>query len=184
MSRLIAFTGLAGSGKTTAANALLYDAKGWERVKFATPLKAMLRAFYDACGLDPFQIEDRIEGTMKEMADPALCGRTPRHAMQTLGTEWGRDRIAADLWVQAWQSKTKQLLDEGVNVVCDDCRYPNEAKAVRALGGKVVRIIGRGGIASKHESEKPLPPDFQVENQGDIDIFRKRITYLFGVGPV
>lgn len=178
MSRLIAFTGLAGSGKTTAADALVRN--GWERTKFATPLKAMLRAYYDACGLeDPHLVEDRIEGTFKEMADPLLCGRSPRHAMQTLGTEWGRNCIAADLWVNAWKAKVTKLLGAGVDVVCDDCRFPNEAKAVRQLGGRVVRIIGRGGIAGKHESEKPIAPDLQIENQRGFDLFQQDVVYIF-----
>jgi hypothetical protein len=39
MSRLIAFTGPAGSGKSTAASALVEE--GWVRVKFADQLKNM-----------------------------------------------------------------------------------------------------------------------------------------------
>jgi hypothetical protein len=80
-ARLIALTGYAGSGKSTLADILACE-HGFTVVKFAGPLKAMLRAL----GLD----EREIEGDLKEQPCQLLAGHTPRRAMQTLGTEWGR----------------------------------------------------------------------------------------------
>jgi hypothetical protein len=51
----------------------------WRQVKFAGPLKSMCMAL----GLT----EAHIEGHLKEVPCELLCGQTPRHAMQTLGTE-------------------------------------------------------------------------------------------------
>lgn len=142
---IIAFSGLAGSGKSTAA-AHLVEARGFARVRFAGPLKAMMAAL----GLTPAQ----IDGAEKETPCDLLGGKTPRHAMQTIGTEWGRDLIAPDLWIRAWQAAVERL-PAGQPVVVDDCRFPNEAAAIRAAGGALVRIIrpGAGSGAAGHSSE-------------------------------
>ena len=180
MGRLIAFTGPAGAGKSTAADALVEE--GWVRVKFADPLKNMMRAFYTSCGLeDSAYIEARIEGAFKEEPDPFLKGRTPRHAMQTLGTEWGRECVHQNLWVEAWSQKVMNMFDRDLDVVVDDCRFPNEAAAVRALGGRVVEVIGRDkGLGKKHESEAGVgEPDMSITNALSLEQFQHDIVYVF-----
>ena len=98
MKNLIALTGLAGSGKTTAADYLV-KAHGFACISFAGPIKSMLRTL----GLTALEdIEEVFEGEGKEKPNRLLCGKSPRFAMQTLGTEWGRDLIGPDLWVNAW----------------------------------------------------------------------------------
>ena len=130
MSAVIALAGLAGSGKSTAANYLI-EKHGFVRVKFAGPLKDMLRAF----GLT----DAHIEGPLKELPTPLLCGQTPRHAMQTLGTEW-RDLIHRDLWINMWSQTVTDVLDRGGRVVTDDCRFSHEASVVAGFGGVVARV--------------------------------------------
>ena len=140
---IIAFTGLAGAGKSTAA-AHLVSKHGFQRVRFAGPLKAMMAAL----GLTPNQ----IEGSEKETPCALLGGKTPRHAMQQLGTEFGRNLIDKDLWIRAWQA----ALPATGNVVVDDCRFPNEAAAIQAAGGIIVRIERPGAGTSagyQHSSE-------------------------------
>jgi hypothetical protein len=180
MSRLIAFTGPAGSGKSTAADALVEE--GWVRVKFADPLKNMMRAFYKSCGLeDSDYIEARIEGAFKEEPDPFLKGRTPRHAMQTLGTEWGRNAIHPNIWVEAWGQRVVNMFDRGLDVVVDDCRFPNEAHAVRCLGGEIVEIVGRDkGLGKKHQSENGVgEPDVTITNRVSLEQFQQDVVYVF-----
>lgn len=165
--RLIAFTGLAGSGKTTAAQYLV-EQHGYVRTRFADSLKAMLRSI----GLS----HEEIDGSRKELPSPLLCGKTPRWAMQTLGTEWGRDCIDSDLWTTIWVERIAPHLDLGGRVVCDDCRFENEAVAVGRLGGTVVRIEDRGGIAGAHESEgRDFPADLTITNAGSITSFHRAI---------
>lgn len=178
MTRLVAFTGPAGAGKSTAAQALVDT--GWRRVKFADPLKNMLRQFYRDCGLEHAEIEERIEGSLKESRDWTLMGATPRHAMQTLGTEWGRGCVAGGLWVHAWEQRVKALLMDGVDVVTDDCRFDNEADAVRRLGGRVARIVGRGGIEGAHASENGVAEvDLVIHNTAAQDHFANGVRYIF-----
>ncbi|QIX20745.1 AAA family ATPase [Agrobacterium pusense] len=158
---VIALTGLAGSGKSTASKYLV-EKHGYQLVKFAGPLKDMLRAI----GLS----EAQIEGELKEVPSRLLQGKTPRHAMQTLGCEWGRDCIGSSFWLFLWEDAVLKILDAGGRVVVDDCRFPNEADEVRKLGGVVWRLIGRGGIAGEHESEAGCGrPDTEILNTHGID---------------
>lgn len=142
---IIAFTGLAGAGKSTAA-AHLVQRHGYERVRFAGPLKSMLAAL--GC------TQEQIDGSEKETPCDLLCGKTPRQAMQWLGTEFGRNLIGDDIWIRAWKAAVDRL-PAGVPVVVDDLRFPNEAEAVRAAGGVIVRIDRPGaGTAWNHVSEQ------------------------------
>lgn len=145
LPRVVAFTGVAGSGKTTATRYLV-ERHGYTLVKFAGPLKDMMRVV----GLT----EEEIEGDLKEKPCSLLSGKSPRHAMQTLGTQWGRDCIGTDFWVRLWRERAVDVMAQAGRVVTDDCRFPNEAGAIRKLGGDIFRLIGRGGIAGNHESER------------------------------
>ena len=127
---LIGLAGEAGSGKSYAANRLI-ERHNFVCVKMADPLKNMLRAL----GLT----DAHIEGALKETPCDILCGATPRHAMRTLGTEWGRDIIHQKLWTSLF-AKTVRAVPATQHVVCDDVRFADEAAAIRAVGGHVVRI--------------------------------------------
>lgn len=167
MPRVIAFTGAAGSGKSTAAQHLV-NIHGYSRVRFAGPLKAAMAAM----GFNQAQ----IEGADKERPTRMLLGKTPRYAMQTLGTEWGRNCIGEDFWVGLWEHAALGILDEGGMVVVDDCRFPNEAAAIREMGGRIYRLAGRGGIAGGHESERmDFDSDDVIENTGDLITLWSRI---------
>lgn len=178
-SNVVAFSGRAGSGKSTAAEALI--ARGFVRIKFADILKDMMRAFYSSAGLSRDQIEARIEGDLKERPDYLLGNKTPRHAMQTLGTDWGREMIDPELWVTAWKARAMTILHGGERVVVDDIRFANEARAVRGLGGTVVRLEGRDkGLAAQHVSERfEFEPDMTLQNLGSLAEFKGQIAYIF-----
>lgn len=142
---IIAFTGPISVGKSTLAH-ILQVHFNFTRVRFAGPLKAMLRAI----GLT----EQDTDGRTKEQPHHLLCGRTPRYAMQRLGTEWGRDLIGDNLWVDLWKFNTQQALLGGASgVVCDDCRFENEAATTRAMGGHVVHVERNGIVRGEHASE-------------------------------
>ena len=178
-TEVVAFCGVAGSGKSTAADALLE--KGFVRVKFADVLKDMLRTFYRSAGLPDIKIEAKIEGHRKELPDPLLCGKTPRYAMQKLGTEWGRVLIGDDFWVNAWKARAALIVGDDDRVVCDDVRFANEVRAVHDLGGVVVKMEGRGGIPGDHVSEKlDVEPDLTLSNTDSILDLKRRVQTTFG----
>lgn len=169
---VVAFTGLAGSGKSTAAQ-FLVDKLGYTRVRFAGPLKDMMRAL----GLS----ERQIEGDLKETPCEWLNGRTPRYAMQHLGTSWGRDLIGPDFWLELWHRHTSIVLHAGGRVVVDDLRFPNEAAAIRKFGGDIFKIEGRGGIAGGHVSEAGVGiADVVLVNLGSIDELHGKVTEALG----
>lgn len=168
---IIAFTGLAGSGKSTAALHLEKN-HGFARVRFAGPLKAMLAAL--GC------THEEIDGSHKEFPCNLLGGKTPRHAMQTLGTEWGRELIANDLWIRAWKAAVDRL-PAGVPVVVDDCRFPNEAEVVKAAGGLIIHVNrpGAGAGAAGHISEQHvLRSDYTIDNVFAIEEFTAQVSRL------
>lgn len=151
--KIIGFTGPIGSGKSYAAQ-YLRDRHGYAIHKMASPLKNMMRAI----GLT----EDHIEGKLKHDPCDLLCGATPRHAMQTLGTEWGRNCINENLWVNLWESS----LPPGP-VVCDDVRFGNENDAIKRLGGKVIRIEGKeqkDTLLHSSEMFEGVYPDYSIWN--------------------
>lgn len=171
---VVALTGLAGSGKSTLADYLI-ERHGYVRVKFAGPLKAMCKAL----GLS----DDHIEGPLKELPTPILQGRTPRYAMQTLGTEWGRS-MSPDLWTGLWERTANDVLDNGGRVIVDDCRFDNEADVVRKFGGVVIQLQGRGGLQAAsggHVSEAGVDADVVLRNIGSIgDLHARADEVLFG----
>ena len=169
MGRLVGISGKVGSGKTTAAEALIEN--GWVRVKMAGPLKDMLRSI----GLT----DDHIEGNLKEVPCDLLCGQTPRHAMITLGTEWGRKQIGSDLWASVAAERIRLALGAGFSVVVDDVRFENEAAVIRKLGGVVVRIIRPDTREIQHESEAGVEPDFIQSNSGTTEDLRRWVVDTF-----
>lgn len=105
---------------------------------------------------------------------------TPRLALQTLGTEWGRE-MYVNTWVDLAIRNAKQvlagrpytqmhglqLIDIAMRcraVVIPDVRFKNEVDAIQSGGGMVVRIrrkldTAAGGIAghASEEEQKSIP---------------------------
>lgn len=165
---IIGLSGAAGSGKSTAAFHLIEKRK-FHRVRFAGPLKAMTAAI----GLTT----RHIEGDLKETPCDLICGKTPRFFMQQLGTEFGRDTIGKDFWINLWKNEVNSV--EEAPIVTDDCRFPNEEDALRSVGGMIIRIV-RNEVDTTtntftHESEKHvIQADFTIMNDGSMnDLYRQ-----------
>jgi hypothetical protein len=166
--KLVGFTGAAGCGKSTAASVFVMHE--YEELPFARPLKDMLRVILVARGCpDP---DAYLHGNKKEVLTPYLMGKSARHAMQTLGTEWGRNSIHNELWVNTWFVMAKKELDAGGRVVVADVRFQNEADAIKRLGGHVVEITRPAhlklmGDTAQHGSEYGgILADRRIENDG------------------
>lgn len=178
---IIGFTGKAGVGKTTAVR-LLKEHIGPTAVElsFASPLKAFVRAAFN-------WTEEHTDGALKEVPDTryrraraaATYGGpeylTPRYALQTLGTEWGR-RCYPEVWVQNCLRRAEVLRQQGYCVLISDVRFPNEADSIQWAGGFVFRVNGvprlRELSTTTHESEahaKDLPVDMELDNGQGLD---------------
>jgi hypothetical protein len=167
---LIGLCGAMKAGKSTAAEHLV-EAHGFFRMRFAGPLKEMLKCL----GLT----QAEIDGDLKETPCAKLGGKTPRHAMQTLGTEWGRNLIWGDLWTDALRRSVEVAMACGGDVVIDDVRFPNEVKMIEELGGHVICIerIGTGGVG--HASEQQLlNPGITIQNNSSIRDLHNYIDFV------
>lgn len=180
---IIGITGLAGSGKDTAADVLVKRFR-FTRISLADDIKRICMGVF-SWG------EDRLWGPSERRnePDPNYGGLTARHALQQLGTEWGR-ACYQDLWVDKTIGAARYLLDpEGwwrgagrgysrtqgtyglhsperedlrethypQGVIVPDVRFANEVAAIHAVGGKIWRITRPGagleGAAGAHASE-------------------------------
>lgn len=152
--RLIGIAGPARAGKDTLCSYMLDNLDGiWLRLSFADPLKEMLRAIGVDCSDDAKAVVSDDYGV------------TPRHMMQTLGTEWGRNLIDGDIWVKAFAR-----LNAGKCVIVPDVRFENEAELVREHG-VLIHLVGRGGIEGNHVSENAIefkPGDIVIDNSRDL----------------
>jgi len=202
---IIGIAGNAGSGKDTVADHLVKN-HGFVKVSLADPLKRIVRdvfAFTDEqlWGASEKRNEPdrryprtyavavpegsdyvllREDGTVKPKAEwPVLEYLTPRHALQQLGTEWGRS-CYPDIWVNYALRVANKLLYPGRHrysytqqlgvhhhvshepkgVVIPDVRFKNEVDAINAAFGnvwKITRPIPRlEGAAGQHQSETEL----------------------------
>ena len=152
--RLVGIAGPARAGKDTLASYLLDNlSDDWSRSSFADPMKAMLNAI----DVD----------TSDEAKDLPLnqYGLSTRHMLQTLGTEWGRDRNGNSFWIDVFSRS-----NAGKCVIVPDVRFENEAELVREHG-VLIHLTGRGGIEGNHVSENAIefkPGDIVIDNSRDL----------------
>jgi hypothetical protein len=137
-----------GSGKSTIAE--LLSAEDYEIISFASALKKMAVALLESCGYT--NREARKIVNEKDMVIPGLNTRC-RTILQTLGTDWGRNIIGENIWVNVWKMKANHCK----YVVADDVRFHNEAEAIKELGGQVWKVV-RPSVTNKetHASEGRL----------------------------
>jgi hypothetical protein len=143
--RVIGIHGLARTGKDTVANRLVSE-HGFVRVGFADPLKAMVCALLN---VDEDWIEEHKEADIEGIA-------SPRRLLQTLGTEWGRNIINQNIWVNAAFRKIADVRNDKnvAGVVIPDVRFNNEARAIREYDGCVWEISRKDAPpVAKHASE-------------------------------
>jgi hypothetical protein len=152
---LLALSGPAGCGKNTLADLL----PGYVQVSFAAPIKAMLAAVGVECDGDRSLRDEVLDG----------FGRTPRYLMQTLGTEWGRETVCENIWVNIAQKTCAECKRRRQDVVLTDLRFPNEATMVREMGGVVVGILRKSlPVSYLHSSEhQRVECDHYITNDGD-----------------
>lgn len=152
--RLIGIAGKARSGKGTAANYLLEKlGDDWSSASFADPMKAMLSVIGVDCS-------DEAKDLPRNQ-----YGVSTRHMLQTLGTEWGRDRNGNNFWIDVFARS-----NAGQCVIVPDVRFENEADLIREHG-VLICIEGRGGIDGNHVSEQAVSikdGDIVISNDGSL----------------
>jgi hypothetical protein len=139
---IIGFVGFIGSGKDTAADYLV-NFHGFRRDSFANTLKDAVSAVF---GWDRVLLEGRTKEARewREQVDEWWAERlgmpqlTPRWVLQRWGTEVCRNGFHDDIWIASVENKMRKTKD---NIVISDVRFPNEIKAIKNAGGKVIRVV-------------------------------------------
>jgi hypothetical protein len=169
MKTLVAITGKKGSGKTLVAKMISNFAET-STYSFAAPIKEMIEVLTDylhVYGLDGDNMKD------KRLVIPDLKV-TLRELYQTLGTEWGRNMINPDIWVDCMRQTLMDSLEEFI--VIPDMRFDNEYDMLKEFcmlnSYKFVplNIVRDTGEIDNHPSEQGLHNRecINVANNGSI----------------
>jgi hypothetical protein len=163
---IIGFHGAAGAGKDTAASFLMGRPHNFIRLAFADKLKIGCKAIF---GLT----DSQVFGQDKDKID-RYWNLTPREILQRVGTECFRNTFDSDIWVKA---ALREVDAKWYDYVITDVRFPNEATAIKALGGRVFCIsrANAPGLSMAHVSESALrdwPFDGVIENNGSLEDLR------------
>ena len=171
-SKIVGFMGAAGSGKSSAAS-FVAQQYGFTQYSMAQPLKSMIRMLLIEAAYSHMEAHNRMmDRTWKEAPMEELSGKTLRHAMQTLGTEWGRTQMHPDFWVNFFKMRLDRFPYN--NFVLDDIRFQNEADFIKAQGGLTIGIYRPdggaklGALEAKHVSEELPEPMVWLENDADL----------------
>lgn len=175
----------------------LEDQSGWEIKKFAGKLKIIASLL---TGIPTEKFED--QQFKKTQLGPEWSDRgipiTVRDLLQRLGTDALRHGLHYNTWVNALMVDyfckecgwiEKQVGIDGCsekhalpNWIITDCRFPNEAAAIKKAGGIMVRI-NRPGIKpiNDHPSEISLDGyqfDHVINNDGDLTFLTEQVKQL------
>jgi hypothetical protein len=180
----IALSGYGGVGKDSLADCLIAE-HGFKRYAWADTLRLAAEALNPIVGTTIVPDEDRRNGPVTVVIRYKDALETYgyvqakkqfpefREVLQKLGTDVGRNLISDNVWVDATLARIGRECGPDDNIVLTDTRFPNEADAIRKMGGYVVRIEREGvGPVNDHPSETSLDDydfDLIVTNNGPIE---------------
>lgn len=141
---IYAFTGLMGSGKTTACEHLLTKHVGrFKKINFKDALVLEMREKLPDVMREIIYLIERMEYDPSEpwTVDRLFRDKPPifRALMQNYATEIRRADDPA-YWIIRWKAAVTNALNDGRSVVVDDCRFLNEAAAIKDMAGVIIRI--------------------------------------------
>ena len=151
MSLVVGISGKIGAGKDEVAKRMVSH-WGFTIVRFSEDLKVeVLRIFSRTvrAATADFWGKQVDAVTQAEMRDLVYNRKPPviRALLQEHGTELRRAEEPA-YWVTRWRARIDSLLRDGVSrIVAQDVRFENEARAIRAMNGLLVKVE-RPGLAT------------------------------------
>ena len=209
MQKVIAITGLKGSGKDTIASIICKYDSTFKTIAFADKLK-------DVCAIlfnwDRKMLSGRFPESRewREQVDPFWSKElgiefTPRKALTTVGTDLIRGTVLSHIWDIAVK---KEILDHpDINYIITDCRFANELYMIKSLSGIVIQVergnkpdwwtiaenynLGKLGVnepeelKSIHPSERDWiginSPEHVFYNNGTLEELEKEVLNYFGL---
>lgn len=206
---LIGLGGYAKSGKDSTADWLVVH-KAWIKLFMAKPLDDGLQAIDPLIPLastaweidtpdevmakasvflaGPFNLPAVRYTTVRQVLsyDEAKYNREVRRLLQAFGTEFGRDMVGDDIWVDMVFTEADAAMELGYSVAITGIRYTNEATRIRGYErGRLIWIERPGvGPVNAHSSDNSLGPidfDFAIDNEGSLDNLGWAIERIVGV---
>lgn len=187
MNSLIGISGKIGSGKDTAAeiiqhltNPMKLDMFPYEVKKFAGKLKT-IASILTGIPVEKFEDQEFKKQYLGEDWNYQIDKFNPiqkmtvRELLQKLGTDALRDGLHTNVWVNALLAD----YNENSNWLVTDTRFPNEAKAIKDLGGVVLRIERSTCQLGTHPSETALDDytfDYVIHNNGSKEDLEKELV--------
>lgn len=155
--KLLAVCGFEGSGKDSVSN-YICKMYGYKKLSFAGILKDVIAILFD-------WDRELLEGTTNESRiwreqvdewwsiELNISNFTPRYALQYIATDIFRKYFHDDIWLLTMKRRLVKL----DKVIITDCRFMNEIKFIKMLGGKLFHV------------ERDLP-DWFYEYKHGIDV--------------
>jgi hypothetical protein len=208
---LIGIAGRAGAGKDEAAKTLVAE-YSFVRVALADSIKRICKEVFNFSDEQLWgpsekrnEADERYPHAFAGSRDKPREWLTPRHALQTLGTEWGR-ACYENVWINYAIRVADTILSNedfgydpivGVvvghnqnirGIIIPDVRFPNEVAAIRAAGGriwKIERLAKSKSVYRREALQKGEPmPDLETwrrhESEAHVDSIEADTTILNG----
>ncbi len=135
---IIAISGKIGSGKSTVGD--IFEKQGFQLDSFAKSVKDICSILfgYDRNKIEGSTPDDRLWREKVDKNHTNLIGKnfTPRDAMVLVGTQFGRNMIHQNIWIETLFNR----YDKNTDLLITDLRFPNEYEEIKKRGGIVIRI--------------------------------------------
>lgn len=201
---IIGISGYATSGKDEVAKIIQELETGWQVKKFSGALKKVASLL---TGIPQDRFEDQEFKESFLGGDWSLPVETPldvvfgdvqfmkmmsvREFLQKLGTDAIRNGLHPNAWVNAAMAGYKNIIvgydiDEPIaeypKWIFTDCRFPNEAQAIKDRDGVIIRIDRPGvGPVNDHPSETALDNwdfDYKILNASDLTALKQTVSLI------
>lgn len=142
MQKIIAITGLKGSGKDSIANFICKYDTTFQTIAFADKLKDIAALTF---GWDRDMLSGRFPESRewREQPDPFWSKEfgfdfTPRKALTSIGTDLTHGTFLEHIWDIIVK---KEIIDHPeTNYIITDCRFLNEIVMIKSLQGTIVQV--------------------------------------------
>jgi hypothetical protein len=174
LPKIIGIVGYAGSGKGSIAK-ILTEHYGYAQRSFADNVRRIAYTINSIVTTEDgksIRYQDLIDSLGYEIAKR----KYPEIRRILVGVGQGcRDVLGESIWVDSVFVDSFNLL------VIDDCRYSNDAKKIRSLGG-LIWYVDRPGVNPANETEAAsialIVPDQVIHNNGDLEQLANKVHQL------
>lgn len=176
---IVGISGKLGSGKDTVANAIKKIDPSFQTKAYAYKLKQIV-SILTSCPIEDTMTQ---EGKNKYIQEFDM---TIGQMLQKLGTNVLRDGFNQNVWINALMIELNKI--EG-NYIVTDCRFKNEAEAIKQAGGILIRverpinpIAANSNRDLTHPSEVDLDDytgfDYVIQNDSDLNSLQDKVKSL------